>query len=267
MNSCLYECRVMHHRLSPKVYHFRHRIFMFALDLDEVDTVAVRIPMFSHNRTNLYAFRDRDHLTLPGLESGSTRQNVVAWLAGEGICIPADGRITLVTLPRVLGHIFNPVSFYFCHGADGRPLCAVAEVGNTYGELKPYLLARADEDGVFRLTAPKHFYVSPFSALDLTFEFTLRIPGDRLDVQINERNGDAPVLLSSLVGKHRPLTAASLAWMSIKYPLITLKVIGLIHAHAGVLWFKRVPWHRKAANPALQRGMLRPHVSISGKTS
>lgn len=267
MKSCLYECRVMHHRLSPNVYHFRHRIFMFALDLDEVDTVAVRVPIFSHNRTNLYAFRDRDHLTFPGLERASTRQNVVAWLAGEGIRIPADGRITLVTLPRVLGHIFNPVSFYFCHGADGSPLCAVAEVGNTYGELKPYLLRRADENRVFRLTAPKHFYVSPFSALDLTFDFTLRIPGDRLDVTINERNGDAPVLLTSLVGKHRPLTAASLAWMSIKYPLITLKVIGLIHAHAAVLWFKRVPWHRKAANPALQRGILRPHVSISGKRS
>lgn len=240
---------------------------MFALDLDEVDTVAARVPIFSHNRPNLYAFRDRDHLTLPGLERASTRQNVVAWLAGEGIRIPAGGRITLVTLPRVLGHIFNPVSFYFCHGADGRPLCAVAEVGNTYGEMKPYLLAHAGEDGVFRLTAPKHFYVSPFSALDLTFEFTLRIPGDRLDVQINELDGGAPVLLSSLVGKHRPLTAASLAWMSIKYPLITLKVIGLIHAHAAVLWLKRVPWHRKAANPVLQRGILRPHVSISGKTS
>ena len=125
------------------------------------------------------------------------------------------------------------------------PLCAIAEVGNTFGEQKPYLLRRASDDGVFRLTAPKHFYVSPFSALDLTFEFTLRVPGDRLDVQINERGGDSPVLFTSVRGARSPLTALNLAWMSLKYPLITLKVIGLIHAHAAVLWFKRVPWHRK----------------------
>ena len=97
--------------------------------------------------------------------------------------------------------------------------------------------------------------------------FTLSVPGDWLDVQIAEREGGAAVLLSSLIGKRAPLTAASLSWMSIKYPLITLKVIGLIHAHAAVLWLKRVPWHRKAAHPALQRGILRPHVSISGKRS
>ena len=143
-------------------------------------------------------------------------QRVGAGVAGEGGRVPADGRITLVTLPRGLGDIFNPVSFYFCHDGDGRPLCAVAEVGNTYGELKPYLLRGASRDGVFRLTAPKHFYVSPFSALDLTFEFTLRVPGDRLDVQITEREGAAAVLLSSLIGKRAPPTAASLAWMSIK---------------------------------------------------
>ena len=265
MNSALYECRVMHHRLAPVVHHFRHRIFMFALDLDELDSSAARIPIFSRNRANLYAFRDRDHLTLPGLEGASTKENVVAWLAGEGIEFPASGRITLVTLPRVLGHIFNPVSFYFCHDGAGSPLCAIAEVGNTFGEQKPYLLRPASDDGVFRLTAPKHFYVSPFSALDLTFDFTLRVPGDRLDVQINEREGDSPVLFSSVRGVRSPLTALNLAWMSLKYPLITLKVIGLIHAHAAMLWFKRVPWHRKTANPALQRDLFRPHASISKK--
>lgn len=267
MNSCLFECRVMHHRLSPKVHHFRHRIFMFALDLDELDAIATRIPMFSRNRTNLYAFRDRDHLTLPGLECASTKQNVVAWLSDKGVQLPANVRITLVTLPRVLGHIFNPVSFYFCQDADDRPLCAVAEVGNTYGEMKLYLMRDASSDGVFRLTALKHFYVSPFSPLDLTFDFTLRAPGDRLDVQINERAGDEPVLFSSVVGKRAPLTTGSLAWFSLKYPLITLRVIGLIHAHAALLWLKRVPWYRKAENPALQRGVLRPHRSVSGKSS
>src|SRR5882724_11100576 len=130
MNSCLYECSVMHHRLSPKEHHFRYRIFMFALDLDELDEVARRVPLFGHNRSTFYAFRDRDHLTLPGCESATTRENVVEFLAQNGICFPGNGRITLVTLPRVLGYIFNPVSFYFCHDSAGAPQCAVVEVGN-----------------------------------------------------------------------------------------------------------------------------------------
>jgi len=267
MNSALYECQVMHHRLTPVVHHFRHRIFMFALDLDELDSVAARIPCFSRNAANLYAFRDGDHLTMPGLEGASTKENVIAWLAAEGMPFPPKGRITLVTLPRVLGHIFNPVSFYFCDDGAGTPLCAIAEVGNTFGEQKPYLLRPASESGVFRLTAPKHFYVSPFSPLDLTFEFTLRAPGDRLDVQINERAGDSPVLFSSVRGSRSPLTTLNLAWMSLKYPLITLEVIGLIHAHAAVLWLKRAPWRRKSANAELQRDLFRPHASTSGKAT
>ena len=74
MNSCLYECSVMHHRLEPKEHHFNYRIFMFALDLDEVPALAKRLPFFSLNRWNLYTFRDRDHLTLACGETKSAKE-------------------------------------------------------------------------------------------------------------------------------------------------------------------------------------------------
>lgn len=266
MNSCLYECEVMHHRLSPKEHHFKYRIFMFALDLDEVDEVARRVPLFSRNRSNLYAFRDRDHLTLPGKDTESTRENLVEFLAQNGIQFPSDGRITLVTLPRVLGYIFNPVSFYFCRDSAGLPLCAVVQVGNTFGEMKPYLLREPVGENAFRLVTPKHFYVSPFSALDLAFDFKLRVPGDRLEIHIDDREGERPVLLSALTGRRAPLTTAQLAWFTLKYPLITLKVIFLIHWHALLLWMKLLPWHRKADRLDLQRNVLRPHASLATKT-
>jgi len=254
----------MHHRLTPTVHHFRYRIFMFALDLDEIDAVASRIPLFSRNRANVYAFRDRDHLPLPGPDAATTKQAVVAWLSQQGVEFPPAGRIMLVTLPRVFGYVFNPVSFYFCFDADGQPLCAVAEVGNTFGELKPYLIAARSGGDVFQRIVPKHFYVSPFVGLRVAFDFRLRVPGDRLDIHIDDRDGDERVLLTSLTGRRTPLTAARLAWFTLKYPLITLRVIALIHIHAALLWLKRVPWHRKATNTAGQRGVLRPHESISG---
>ena len=266
MNSALYECRVMHHRLSPKVHHFRYRIFMFALDLDEIDALAAQIPFFSRNHTNLYEFRDRDHLTLPGLESAGTKVNVIAWLAEQGIAFPTGGRILLVTLPRVLGHIFNPVSFYWCFDAAGEPLCAIAEVGNTFGEMKPYLLSSRQGERGFTLVTPKHFYVSPFSPLDLSFDFSLRVPDERLRVRIDDLDGGDRVMLTALTGKRAPLTAARLALYTLKYPLITLKVIGLIHWHAARLWLKRLPVYRKAENVAMQRNVLKPHASLNGPT-
>ena len=197
MNSGLYECSVMHHRLSPKVHRFRYRIFMFAFDLDEIDAVAARIPFFSRNRPNLDTLRDRDHLTVAGLETASRKEKVVAWLAKQGIAFPNGGRILLVTLPRVLGYIFNPVSFYWCFNPAGEPLCAIAEVGNTFGETKPYLLRDRQGDRGFRLVTPKHFYVSPFSALDLSFDFELRVPGDRLHVRLTDLDRAARVITRS----------------------------------------------------------------------
>jgi len=254
----------MHHRLKPKEHRFRYRIFMFALDLDEIDFVATKVFGFARNRRALYEFRDRDQLTLPELgEGGTIKDHLTAWLQKHGVQLPRNGRITLVTLPRVFGYIFNPVSFYFCHHAAGAPLCAVVQVGNTFGELKPYLLPEPSGPGTFRLIAPKHFYVSPFSELDVCFDFKLHVPGEQLDIHIDDRIGDRRVLLSALTGRRVPLTTRRLAWLTLKYPFITLKVIFLIHWHATLLWLKRLPWHRKGANAHLQRDLFRPHTSTA----
>jgi len=266
MNSCLYECDVMHHRLTPKENQFCYRIFMLALDLDEIDEVVRRIPIFSRNCPNLYSFRDRDHLTLAGAEGLTVRENIISYLTGHDVPFPATGRITLVTLPRVLGYIFNPVSFYFCHDAAGAPLCAVVEVGNTFGEMKPYLLREPAGQDFFRLITPKHFYVSPFSPLDLAFDFKLRVPDEALEIHIDDRDGDRRVLLSTLTGKRAPLTTAQLAWFTLKYPLVTLKVIFLIHWQALGLWLRRLPVYRKATGTELQRDVFRPHASLAAKT-
>jgi DUF1365 family protein len=134
-------------------------------------------------------------------------------------------------------------------------------VGNTFREMKPYLLRAPSAPRTFHLITPKLFYVSPYSALDLHFDFKLKIPGERLDIHIDDRSGPAgpQVLLSALTGRRCPLTTSRLLWLTLKFPLITLKVIFLIHWQAFRLWLRKLPFHRKSANPQLQQGVYHPH--------
>lgn len=256
MNSCLYECTVMHRRLSPKRHEFVNRIFLFALDLDELPALTRRVPIFGHNEPGLYNFRDDDHFQIT---PGSARENAEAFLARHGIT-GKPARILLLTNTRFLGYTFNPLSIWFCYRADGSPLAAIAEVGNTFKELKPFLVPF--QDGAFHLRIPKHFYVSPFSDLDLEFDFRFEPPGERLGVFIDDYTGADKTLVTSLTGKRSELTTGNLAAFTLKYPLITLKVIGLIHWHALLLWLKRLPFHRKEARTDLQRDVFRPHESL-----
>lgn len=262
-SSAIYECEVMHHRLQPKVHRFQYRVFYLWLDLDEISSPRSRPWLLGVNRAGLFSFHDKDHL---GSEEGPLKARLLRWLAGQEVAVGSITHVRLLTFPRVLGYLFNPVCFYYCFRSDGTPVCAVAQVTNTFHEQKLYLLTQQEADGRFRLLTPKHFYVSPFSDLELCFDFKLRVPGEHLEIHVDDRRGEERILLSTLKGHRRPLTASRLLWFAVKYPFLTLKVIFLIHWHALLLWAKGLPVHRKAARPDLQRDVLRPHTSLSAKS-
>jgi DUF1365 family protein len=261
IKSHLYECSIMHHRLAPRQYRFRHPIFLFCLDLDEVQALSNHLALFSHNRFNVYSFHDKDHLAGKG---ETVKDNLIHWLRNKGVDASEKDRILLLTFPRVLGYTFNPVSFYFCLRPSGEALCAVAEVGNTFGEFKRYLVPRiGDRDSTrFVLDTPKEFYVSPFMPLDVRFEFRLQLPGGRLALRVLDHAGKECLLTTSLSGRQRNFNASNLARFLVRYPLMTLRVILLIHWHAMKLYLKKIPYIQKAAQPEQQVDVMRPHASL-----
>ena len=239
----------MHNRLEPKPNRFVYDVFMFYLNLDEIDGLVKRMWLLSRNRCNLFTFRDRDHLLKYKTD---IKTNLLEYLRIQGIQIN-NPRIMLLTNLRMFGYNFNPVSFYYCF-ENNRPLCCVAEVGNTFGEQKFYLLpASSLENDRFKLRTQKYFYVSPFTDMDAEFDFNLGIPQEKLNIQINDYKNGKKFFLSSLSGIRKELTTGRLLWFTIRFPFLTLKIIALIHWQALKLYLKKIPYYKKSDHTELQR--------------
>jgi DUF1365 family protein len=153
INSSLYRCRVMHHRFEPVKHHFVYDIFMFCLDLDEIPQIAQRLWLFGNNRKNVFEFRDTDHLRS---NSGTVKENLISYARSKGVQDTIE-KVFLVTNLRTMGYVFNPVSFYFCFGAADEPVCCIAEVSNTYREMKLYMIPRSDS----RISAARILRAAP----------------------------------------------------------------------------------------------------------
>jgi len=246
--SCLYECTVMHRRLHPKPHEFVYRIFLFLLDLDEIPSITRTIPIFSLEEPNLYSLRKGDYFQF---HSHGLRANLETFLQSQKITT-RPARIRLLTLPRMLDYTFNPISIFFCFDAEDRPLTSVVQVGNTFGELKPYLVPLDKSGNGFHIRMPKNYYVSPFSPLDIDFDFRFKNPGRHLHIAIDNYQGEQKTLVSTLTGTQTELTTANLARLTLAFPFVTLKVILLIHWEALRLWLKGVPFVRKESRPEKQ---------------
>ena len=255
MNSCLYECTIMHDRQSPKRYKFVHKIFMFYLDIDEIPQLSSFSWLLGYNQHRVYDFRDKDHIS-SGLSS--IKENIRAYLKTRGVDQQVH-RIQLMTNVRTFGYIFNPVAFYFCFDAGDLPICVVSEIGNTFGELKYFYLGPDTKSTVgFSDRQVKYYYISPFTDLDNELEFKIQVPDEKLNITIDTLKNGRKFFWSSMTGPRKPLTNANLIWYTIKYPWVTFKVIFLIHWQAAMLHFvRKVAHHAKEDNPELQREVHR----------
>jgi len=243
VNSALYRGEVMHRRLRPKAHRLRYRLFSLYLDLDEIDRLASRLRLFARNRFAALSFHDRDHLD-GGAEP--LRAQIARKLAAAGIAWDG-GAIRVLTMPRLLGFVFNPLSVWFCFAPDETLAGVVYEVNNTFGERHCYVLAADPASEAQHQETAKRFHVSPFLPMDLAYAFRVQPPGERLAIAITASDKVGPVLAAVHTARRHALSDAALARALVAYPLLTVKVVAGILWEAARLWAKRVPVHRKPA--------------------
>ena len=237
--SALYRGAVTHMRRRPKHHRLSYRVFWLLLDLAEIDDLDARLRFFSRRRINLLSFYERDHADGSG---AALRPQVEAWLGRAGIDI-GQGAIRLLTMPRVLGYVFNPISLYYCHKRDGRLAAMIYEVTSTFGVRHAYVIPVPEADqqaGIIRQAAAKALYVSPFLDMEMDYEFRGHAPGQRLDLTITGLDAEGPLITAAMSAERRHLRDRELLAAAVALPLLTLKVIVAIHWEALKLWVKGV---------------------------
>lgn len=249
---------VSHRRLRPAANAFRYGVFHALLDVDELPALDREVAGFGHNRPAPVGFRDTDHL---GPEDRPVRDKLATWLAAQGRTLP-DGPLLVVCNLRTFGHVFDPVSWWFCHEPDGALAFVVAEVHNTFGEQHSYLLddLEARPDGLLRARSAKVFHVSPFLPIEgLRYRFTFRPPTgthrptapERVLVHMDVDDERGKLFDATQDERRVALTSTNLQRALRRHPLVTLRTVVLIHAQALKLWAKRVPFHRKPPPPSV----------------
>ncbi len=245
--------QVRHVRLRPVLNGFAYATYYLRLPLRTLGADGFGCALFSRDRFNLLSFKDADH--------GDGRQPLLAWIDGmlraEGV-MDADGEIWLQAMPRVLGFVFNPVSFWFCHRRDGALRAVLCDVRNTFGERHYYLLDTgcAIENGA-ELRARKVFHVSPFCQVEGSYRFRFSRLVRMLKGQprlhsvacIDYEDRAGALLKTSVSGSAVPITAANTARAFFGYPLMTFAVVARIHLQALRLWLRRVPFFSKPVPP------------------
>ncbi|WP_418960846.1 DUF1365 domain-containing protein [Streptomyces tritici] len=221
----LYETEIAHTRVTPLRHSLRHRTYMWLVDVDD-------LPVLPRLLRPLARFDPADHFDG---DAPTLRAGLDACLAAHGVR-GADGRVLMLAHARVLGHVFNPLTLYWCHDRAGRPVCVVAEVHNTYGGRHTYLL-HPDAQG--RAETAKVFYVSPFLDVEGVYRMRLPVPGDRLDLTVQLRHTDGTRPLTATVrGTRRSARPRALLAAVLRHPWATAAVSLGIRRHGVHLYLK-----------------------------
>jgi DUF1365 family protein len=242
------DATIVHRRLRPKVNGFRYRAAYLCLHLGALDRLAGR--WLKLDRGGLVAFHRADHGARDGSDLGAWLRQALDAYGLAGIC---DGEITLMTMPRLLGYVFNPVSFWFCRDGAGALRAVLCEVNNTFGERHCYLVHHDDRRPIEPecwLEGRKAFHVSPFLPVEGGYRFRFLLDPERVHVDVNFHDSAGLMLATSVGGRRRTLDDQAVLRHFLANPTMTLAVVVKIHWQALHILRKRARFYRKPAPPA-----------------
>lgn len=251
MESAIYTGALRHRRFEPARHEFTYPLFMAFLDIDRIPELMGVSPFLSHNRFNWASFDERDHFGDPALP---LRERLKSDAAQHDIRLP-DGPIFVLTHLRYLGYNFNPISLFYCYGADGNLQTILAEVNNTFGESRNYWLSGATSERPSKPHAhrcPKSMHVSPFMPMELDYRFVLPPPDEQLVAHMNVVRGEHSLFDATLSLRRETWSAPVLHRTLRRFPWMTAKVITAIHWEALKLYWKNVPVYTRPAPPGGQ---------------
>lgn len=248
--SRLYVGHVYHKRLKPAQHVLRYSVFSLLLDLSEIDTIAKRFWLFSRNRFNLLGFYDSDF----GESASESLSGYVNRKLRHAGIDTKPSRIYLSCYPRVFGHVFNPLSLFYCLDEKDNCYAVVHEVHNTFGERHAYVLPvrpnhrSSVEDGCgsewIQQRADKALFVSPFAHMGMHYEFRLNEPAERQVIVIRASDDQGLVITASYVASRKLLNPSQLLKIFLRIPFLGAKVVVGIHWEALKLWVKGVPYFK-----------------------
>ncbi|WP_327352731.1 DUF1365 domain-containing protein [Streptomyces sp. NBC_01304] len=244
--AALYPSVITHVRTEPRRYALKHRTYLWLVDLD-------RLPLLPRPLRPLARFDGRDHFAG---RAGSIRAGLETFLAARGVDL-AGGQVLMLGHARVLGHVFNPLTLFWCYGPDGELRCVVAEVHNTYGERHSYLLHPDGDTGVgpsAEYRVAKEFYVSPFFPVDGDYRMRLPAPDQHLRVTVHLERAGARPFTATVRGERVPVTYRTLLCALARHPWPTLAVSAAIRRHGIRLWLRGLPVQPRSPHTP-QRGM------------
>jgi len=232
---------VSHCRMAPKRHAFSYPMMTLELDVDELETGTINSLLFGYGRVRFLSIRNDDYLR--GV--GSLRHKVEELVRGQGVQEQL-ARITLVTMPRVFGYIFNPVSFFICFNQQDKLIACITQVHNTFGDAHVYPLVCQPSALPVEWRFSKAFFVSPFFDLEGEYRVLVEEEGKNLAVVVDLFKSGQQVFGSKLSGTAIPLTTANMAKTLLRFPLTCILTMPRIHIQAIILmvWTRLVPFVR-----------------------